>query len=94
MHQQLVPQVPAPVILHCCGPTLDRIQYFREAGFKAFHFESQVKPDKAVIEAAGKINLPPGFKAELVHEVPAETEGSWVALTPDDKGRLIASVSD
>ena len=57
MHQQLVPQVPAPVILHCCGPTLDRIQYFREAGFKAFHFESQVKPDKAVTEAAGKIKL-------------------------------------
>lgn len=57
LHQKLVPQVPAPVILHCCGPTLDRIQYFREAGFKAFHFESQVKPDKAVIEAAGKIKL-------------------------------------
>ena len=42
-------------------------------------------------DAIGKIKLPPGFKAELVHEVPAETEGSWVALTPDDKGRLIAS---
>jgi putative heme-binding domain-containing protein len=42
-------------------------------------------------EAAGKITLPPGFKAELVYEVPAETEGSWVSLTPDDKGRLIAS---
>ncbi len=46
---------------------------------------------QACAEAAGKIILPPGFKAELVHEVPAETEGSWVALTPDDKGRLIAS---
>src|SRR5690606_33583021 len=42
-------------------------------------------------EAAGKITLPPGFKAELVYEVPAEAEGSWVAITPDDKGRLIAS---
>ena len=46
---------------------------------------------QACAEAAGKISLPPGFKAELVHEVPAETEGSWVSLTPDDKGRLIAS---
>ena len=44
---------------------------------------------QACAEAAGKISLPPGFKAELVHEVPAETEGSWVSLTPDDKGRLI-----
>lgn len=57
LHQKLVPQVPAPVILHCCGPTLDRIQFFREAGFTAFHFESQVPPDKAVAAAAGKLRL-------------------------------------
>lgn len=57
LHQELIPQVPAPVILHCCGPTLDRIQYFREAGFAAFHFESQVPPDKAIVETAGKIKL-------------------------------------
>ncbi|MBI4013066.1 MAG: MtaA/CmuA family methyltransferase [Candidatus Rokubacteria bacterium] len=56
-HQELVPQVPAPVILHCCGPTLDRIRFFREAGFAAFHFESQVPPEKAVAEAAGRIRL-------------------------------------
>lgn len=57
LHQELIPQVPGPVILHCCGPTLDRIQYFREAGFKAFHFESQVPPDKALAETEGKIKL-------------------------------------
>lgn len=57
LHQELIPQVPAPVILHCCGPTLDRIQFFREAGFKAFHFESQVAPDKALAETQGKIKL-------------------------------------
>lgn len=57
VHQELVPQVEAPVILHCCGPTLDRIQFFREAGFKMFHFESQVPPDKAVVETQGKIKL-------------------------------------
>ncbi len=57
LHQELIPQVPAPVILHCCGPTLDRIQFFREAGFKAFHFESQVPPDKAIEETQGKIKL-------------------------------------
>lgn len=56
-HQQLIPQVPGPVILHCCGPTLDRIQFFREAGFAAFHFESQVPPDKAMAETAGKLKL-------------------------------------
>jgi [methyl-Co(III) methanol-specific corrinoid protein]:coenzyme M methyltransferase len=56
-HQTLVPQVPAPVILHCCGPTLDRIQFFREAGFAAFHFESQVPPAEALAETQGKLRL-------------------------------------
>jgi [methyl-Co(III) methanol-specific corrinoid protein]:coenzyme M methyltransferase len=56
-HRRLVPQVPAPVILHCCGPTLDRIRYFGEAGFAAFHFESQVPPEAALAEAQGTLKL-------------------------------------
>jgi putative heme-binding domain-containing protein len=32
-----------------------------------------------------------GFKVELVHNVPRDTEGSWVSLTTAPKGRLIAS---
>ena len=31
-----------------------------------------------------------GFEVDLIHEVEAETEGSWVSLTVDPKGRLIA----
>jgi len=57
LHKELIPQVPAPVILHCCGPTGDRIKYFREAGFVAFHFESKVPAELAVREAAGKLKL-------------------------------------
>ncbi len=62
-HQALIPQVTfpdrtrAPVILHCCGKTLDRIQYFREAGFTAYHFESANPADKMVAGAAGKVKL-------------------------------------
>jgi len=37
------------------------------------------------------IKLPPGFHAELVYKVPMEEQGSWVSLTVDDRGRLIAS---
>jgi len=33
----------------------------------------------------------PGFKLELLHTVPKPDQGSWVALTVDPKGRLIAS---
>ena len=33
----------------------------------------------------------PGFQVERLYSVPAEQQGSWVALTVDDKGRLITS---
>ena len=62
-HQELIPQVtcpdgtPAPVILHCCGKTLDRIQYFREAGFSAYHFESANDPYQMVAGAEGRVKL-------------------------------------
>ncbi len=62
-HQALMPQVkfpdgtPAQVILHCCGKTLDRVQYFRQAGFTAYHFESANPPDEMVAGAAGQVKL-------------------------------------
>ena len=34
---------------------------------------------------------PPGFRVEKVYEVPIETQGSWVCMTMDLKGRLIVS---
>lgn len=37
-----------------------------------------------------KLKLPEGFKAELLYSVPSD-QGSWVSLTTDPKGRLIAS---
>ena len=56
-HQELVPQVPSPVILHCCGRSLDRIEYFRETPFAMYHFESANAPEKMVEGAEGKIRL-------------------------------------
>jgi len=40
--------------------------------------------------AATKLQVLPGFKAELLYSVPAE-QGSWVSITSDPQGRLIAS---
>ncbi|MEL7497799.1 MAG: c-type cytochrome [Planctomycetota bacterium] len=37
-----------------------------------------------------QFKLPEGFSAELVYEVPGE-QGSWVSMTTDPEGRLIAS---
>ena len=47
------------------------------------------KGDGTVI-AAADITVPKDFKVELLYTVPKEDQGSWVALTTDDKGRLIA----
>ena len=35
--------------------------------------------------------LPSGFVAEEIYEVPNSEQGSWICLTVDDRGRLIAS---
>ncbi len=37
-----------------------------------------------------QIKVPKGFQVELLYSVPREKQGSWVSLTVDDKGRLIA----
>ena len=37
-----------------------------------------------------KIQVSNGFQVRQVYAVPGETQGSWVALTVDNKGRLIA----
>ena len=56
-HKELIPQVPAPVILHCCGKTLDRVEYFTQAGFAGYHFESANPAEEMVAKTAGKFKL-------------------------------------
>ena len=38
-----------------------------------------------------RIKAPKGFKVELLYTVPRDSQGSWVNLTVDPKGRLITS---
>ena len=40
--------------------------------------------------AAEAVQTLPGFKAELIYTVPKDQEGSWVSMTTDPKGRIIA----
>lgn len=42
------------------------------------------------VTPADQFRVPEGFAVDLVYEVPSETEGSWVSLTTDPQGRLIA----
>ncbi len=36
-----------------------------------------------------EIQVPPGFKVELLYTVPKAEQGSWVSMTVDNKGRLL-----
>ncbi|QEF97482.1 Cytochrome c [Stieleria maiorica] len=41
-----------------------------------------------------QFSVPAGFEVQLVYEVPFDTQGSWVSLTVDPQGRLVASDQD
>ncbi len=45
----------------------------------------------SVRAADDDLKLPPGFRGEMLYSVPREKQGSWVSMTHDPKGRLIAS---
>lgn len=49
--------------------------------------------DKRVLDEDTQIRILPGFDAELLYEVP-KSQGSWVAMAFDPKGRLIVSDQD
>ena len=40
IHQEFSRRLSVPLILHCCGKTLDRIGHFNENGMASYHFES------------------------------------------------------
>ena len=45
----------------------------------------------AAEQAVGNVRIANGFKLDLLYTVPKQTQGSWVALCTDPKGRLIAA---
>ena len=40
LHRELNEEFPGKLILHCCGNTEDRVEFFAQAGFPIYHFES------------------------------------------------------
>ena len=49
------------------------------------------KPAFDPVLAGDKLHGPKGFKVDLIYNVPRDTQGSWVNLAVDPKGRLITS---
>jgi putative heme-binding domain-containing protein len=76
------------------------IEYNHQGNTGSFAFEGQrvAKADdtgrsthKPAATPAARIKAPKGFQVELIYSVPKQTEGSWVNMTVDPKGRLIVS---
>lgn len=61
-HRELSGEIQVPLILHCCGKTLDRIAHFNNSGMACFHFESandaREMRAQASMALAGNINNP------------------------------------
>lgn len=54
-------------------------------------FQQARAPVPSRATPAEQITLLDGFRAELLYSVPLESQGSWISLTVDPKGRLITS---
>lgn len=64
LHKEFAERLPAPLILHICGRTIDRMEYIAQTGMAAFHFDSKNEPSEAVaiikhrMALVGNINNP------------------------------------
>lgn len=85
LHRELARQIRAPVILHICGDTLDRIAWISRSGLACFHFESKVPADQARwaagerIALMGNINNPRTLLHGSEDDVAAEVEACLLA---------------
>lgn len=57
VHRALTRELGAPTIFHCCGRSLDRMEYYAQAGFDCYHFESVNDAREAVRIVDGRISL-------------------------------------
>ena len=88
LHAALVRAIPAPVILHICGRTLDRMDSIAQTGAAGFHFDSKNHPAEAVrtvrgrLALIGSINNPVTLLTQGPAEVRAEVHRNLDAGVP------------
>ncbi|MBX7209613.1 MAG: c-type cytochrome [Verrucomicrobiaceae bacterium] len=63
---------------------------FAKGGGKSGKVDRKAMADNSTAIDPKDINVLPGFKAELLYTVPKAEQGSWVSMTVDPKGRIIA----
>jgi len=85
LHQELTARIGGPIVLHCCGDTLDRVGYFVEAGWDCYHIESAVdaRQAKAIVGSRmslmGNINNPETLLLGTPEDVRQECIYAWDA---------------
>jgi [methyl-Co(III) methanol-specific corrinoid protein]:coenzyme M methyltransferase len=85
MHAEFAERFPAPLILHICGRTVDRMGYIAETGMAAFHFDSKNKPKESMdtvhgrIALVGNVNNPETLFSKGPEEVHREVEANLEA---------------
>lgn len=57
IHQEMAERLSAPLILHICGRTLDRMPFIAQTGMAAFHFDSKNDPVEAMEAVEGRIRM-------------------------------------
>lgn len=86
IHREMNQAIPGPLIFHCCGRTLDRIEHFSRSGMACFHFDSandafEIKA-KSTMALAGNVNNiatllgggPDDVRREVFHALDAGVE--------------------
>ncbi len=78
IHAEMAERLKAPLILHICGKTIDRMPYIAQTGMASFHFDSKNDPQEAMnavnggIGLVGNINNPETLYARGPEEVRRE----------------------
>ncbi len=93
IHTEMAERIDAPLILHICGKTLDRMPYIAQTGMASFHFDSRNDPQEAMdavdggIGLVGNINNPQTLYArgpdEVREEVYACLEAGVQMIAPE-----------
>jgi MtaA/CmuA family methyltransferase len=78
LHIEFAQRLPAPIILHICGRTVDRMEYIAQTGMAAFHFDSKNAPAESMeivrkrISLVGNLNNPETLFSKGPEEVRQE----------------------
>jgi putative heme-binding domain-containing protein len=81
----------AAMLALACAAPLASGQDTKKAGTAREAKKAAPAPPPPPATPIDKIKAPKGFKVELLYTVPRDSQGSWVNLAVDPKGRLIAS---